>query len=315
MRIVSLLPSATETVCELGLGENLVGVSHECDYPPFVSALPKVTRSLIPHDASSLQIDSLVREKLKTRKALYDLDMPGLERLRPDLIVTQALCDVCAVAEAEVTAAACALPGQPKVVNLEPMSIGEVLGTLSLVANSAGVPDHAMVAIEKLKKRIDAVAERSRQVKARPRVVLLEWLDPPFSCGHWTPELIGLAGGDEVIASPGQRSRTIQWEEVVVARPDVLFIACCGFSVERTLSDLPVLASRPGWTDLPAVRADRVFVTDGNAYFSRPGPRLVDSLEILAHALHPGIHPLPQGLQRASRMNPQPLADGKAILT
>jgi iron complex transport system substrate-binding protein len=315
MRIVSLLPSATETVCELGLGENLVGVSHECDYPPFVSALPKVTRSLIPHDASSLQIDSLVREKLKTRKALYDLDMPGLERLRPDLIVTQALCDVCAVAEAEVTAAACALPGQPKVVNLEPMSIGEVLGTLSLVANSAGVPDRAMVAIEKLKKRIDAVAERSRQVKARPRVVFLEWLDPPFSCGHWTPELIGLAGGDEVIARPGQRSRTIQWEEVVAARPDVLFIACCGFSVERTLSDLPGLASRPGWTDLPAVRADRVFVTDGNAYFSRPGPRLVDSLEILAHALHPGIHPLPQGLQRASRMNPQPLADGKAILT
>ena len=315
MRIVSLLPSATETVCELGLGENLVGVSHECDYPPFVSALPKVTRSLIPHDASSLQIDSLVREKLKTRKALYDLDMPGLERLQPDLIVTQALCDVCAVAEAEVTAAACALPGQPKVVNLEPMSIGEVLGTLSLVANSAGVPDRAMVAIEKLKKRIDAVAERSRQVKARPRVVFLEWLDPPFSCGHWTPELIGLAGGDEVIARPGHRSRTIQWEEVVAARPDVLFIACCGFSVERTLSDLPGLASRPGWTDLPAVRADRVFVTDGNAYFSRPGPRLVDSLEILAHALHPGIHPLPQGLQPASRINPRPLADGKVILT
>ena len=137
-------------------------------------------------------------------------------------------------------------------MNLEPMSIGEVLGTLSLVANSAGVPDRAMVAIEKLKKRIDAVAERSRQVKARPRVVFLEWLDPPFSCGHWTPELIGLAGGDEVIARPGQRSRTIQWEEVVAARPDVLFIACCGFSVERTLSDLPGLASRPGWTDLPA---------------------------------------------------------------
>ena len=315
MRIVSLLPSATETVCELGLGENLVGVSHECDYPPFVSALPKVTRSLIPHDASSLQIDSLVREKLKTRKALYDLDMPGLERLRPDLIVTQALCDVCAVAEAEVTAAACALPGQPKVVNLEPMSIGEVLGTLSLVANSAGVPDRAMVAIEKLKKRIDTVAERSRQVKARPRVVFLEWLDPPFSCGHWTPELIGLAGGDEVIARPGQRSRTIQWEEVVAARPDVLFIACCGFSVERTLSDLPGLASHPGWTELPAVRADRVFVTDGNAYFSRPGPRLVDSLEILAHALHPAIHRLPQGLQPASRINPRPLADGKVILT
>lgn len=315
MRIVSLLPSATETVCELGLGDSLVGVSHECDYPHFISALPKVTRSLIPHDASSLQIDSLVREKLKTRKALYELDIPALERLRPDLIVTQALCDVCAVAEAEVTAAACALPGQPKVVNLEPMSVGDVLETLTLVANSAGVPDRAAGAREKLRRRIDAVAERSRQVKARPRVVFLEWLDPPFSCGHWTPELVGLAGGDEIIARPGQPSRTIRWEEVVAARPDVLFIACCGFSVDRTLPDLPGLASRPGWEDLPAVRADRVFVTDGNAYFSRPGPRLVDSLEILAHALHPGIHPLPDGLQRANRMNPRLLADSKAILT
>lgn len=314
MRIVSLLPSATETVCELGLGDSLVGVSHECDFPRFVLALPKVTRSLIPHHASSLEIDSLVRERLKSSKALYELDMPELERLRPDLIVTQGLCDVCAVAETEVTAAAGALPGQPRVVNLEPMSVGDVLDTLTMVANSAGMPERAAGATEKLRRRINAVAERSRLVARRPRVVLLEWLDPPFSCGHWTPELVELAGGDEVIASPGQPSRTIQWEEVVAARPDVLFIACCGFSVERTVSDLPGLASRPGWNDLPAVRADRVFVADGNAYFSRPGPRLVDSLEILAHALHPGIHPLPDGLQRACRVSPLLLADGKAIL-
>lgn len=315
MRIVSLLPSATETVCKLGLGDSLVGVSHECDFPHFVAALPKVTRALIPHDASSLQIDSLVREKLQARKALYELDMHALERLRPELIVTQALCDVCAVAEAEVTAAAGALPGQPKVVNLEPMSVGDVLETLTLVANSAGVPNRAEVAIQKLRRRIDAVAERSRQVTGRPRVVFLEWLDPPFSCGHWTPELVDLAGGDEVIARPGQPSRTIRWDEVVAARPDVLFIACCGFPVDRTLPELPGLAARPGWADLPAVRADRVFVTDGNAYFSRPGPRLVDSLEILAHALHPVIHPLPDGLQPARRMNPRLPAGAKAILT
>lgn len=314
MRIVSLLPSATEIVCELGLADRLVGVTHECDHPSFVSALPKVTRTLIPHDASSLQIDTLVREMLKTRKALYTLDMPMLERLRPDLIVTQALCDVCAVAESEVTAAACSLPGQPKVVNLEPMSLGDVLDTLGAVARAAGVPDHAEVAVQRLRRRVDSVAERSERVAEHPRVVVLEWLDPPFSCGHWTPELVGLAGGDELIGKPGQRSRTIPWEEVVAAQPDVLFIACCGFPVERTLVDLPGLATRPGWTDLPAVRADRVFVTDGNAYFSRPGPRLVDSLEILAHALHPDIHPLPYGLPRAKRMNLHHLRDGKAVL-
>ncbi|MFM7538961.1 MAG: cobalamin-binding protein [Planctomycetota bacterium] len=314
MRIVSLLPSATEVVCELGLGESLVGVTHECDYPDFVSALPKVTRALIPHDATSLQIDSLVRESLQARKALYALDMPELERLRPDLIITQALCDVCAVAEADVAAAAASLPGRPKVLNLEPMSIGDVLETLATVANAAGAPAHAKAAIQRLRTRIDAVAERSRKVAGRPRVVVLEWLDPPFSCGHWTPELVDLAGADEVIARPGQPSRTLRWDEVVAARPDVLFIACCGFSVERTLVDLPGLAARPGWADLPAARADQVFVTDGNAYFSRPGPRLVDSLEILAHALHPAIHPLPEGPRPAMRIGTRQLAEGRAAL-
>ncbi|MBU6294126.1 MAG: cobalamin-binding protein [Planctomycetes bacterium] len=314
MRIVSLLPSATEVVCELGLGDSLVGVTHECDYPDFVSALPKVTRALIPQDATSLQIDSLVRESLQARKSLYALDMPEMERLRPDLIITQALCDVCAVAEADVAAAAASLPGRPKVLNLEPMSIGDVLETLATVANAAGVPAHADTAIQRLRMRINAVAERSSKVAGRPRVVVLEWLDPPFSCGHWTPELVDLAGGDEVIAKPGQPSRTIRWDEVVAARPDVLFIACCGFSVDRTLVDLPGLASRPGWADLPAVQADRVFVTDGNAYFSRPGPRLVDSLEILAHALHPAIHPPPDGPRRAGRICSRQLAEGRAAL-
>jgi len=299
LRIVSLLPSATEIVCALGLGDDLVGVTHECDYPHFVRDLSKVTRTLIPHDASSSDIDALVRERLKTQRALYTLDMPTLERLRPDLLVTQALCDVCAVAEAEVTAAACALPGSPKVINLEPISLEDVMDTLRAVGQVAGVVDRAEVVITAMRRRIDAVATRSEMVADRPRVVLLEWLDPPFSCGHWSPELIRIAGGDEVIGQAGRPSRTLTWEEVLDARPDVLFIACCGFTTERTLEDVPRLTALPGWADLPAVRAGRVYVTDGNAYFSRPGPRLVDSLEIIAYALHPDTHPLPDGLPPA----------------
>ena len=314
MRIVSLLPSATEIVCELGLGDDLVGVTHECDHPPFVAELPRVTRTLIPHDAASREIDALVRERLKTQRALYTLDMPTLERLAPDLIVTQALCDVCAVAEAEVTAAACSLPGRPQVINLEPMSLADVLDTLLAVGLAAGVAARADAVVRDLRRRIDAVAARSEQVGAdRPRVVLLEWLDPPFSCGHWSPELVRLAGGEEILGRAGRPSRTLAWEEVVDARPDVLVVACCGFSLDRTLVDVPGLCSRPGWADLPAVQAGRVYVTDGNAYFSRPGPRLVDSLELLAHALHPGLHPLPPGLPAARRLTPRELLVGEAV--
>ena len=313
MRIVSLLPSATEIVCQLGLGEDLVGVSHECDYPSFVAGLPKVTRALIPHDAPSRAIDAWVRERLTMRRALYTLDLPTLERLRPDLIVTQALCDVCAVAEAEVTAAAGALPGQPRVINLEPVSLDDVLATHRRVARAAGVPDRAEAVVAELRRRIDVVAARAERVTERPRVVVLEWLDPPFSCGHWTPELVRLAGGDEIIGQPGRPSRTLAWDEVVAARPDVLLVACCGLSVERTLADLPGLRSRPGWADLPAVRAGRVVVTDGGTYFSRPGPRLVDSMEILAHALFPHLHPLPPGLPSARRLTRQELGSAEAV--
>jgi len=307
MRIVSLLPSATEIVCSLGLGDALVGVTHECDYPPFVAGLPKVTRTLIPHDATSCEIDALVRERLRTQRALYTLDMPTLERLAPDLIVTQALCDVCAVAEAEVAAAACTLPDRPRVVNLEPMSLDDVLDTLPVVARAAGVTDRAGPVVDELRQRINTVTSRSEQVRERPRVVMLEWLDPPFNCGHWTPEVVHRAGGDELLGQHRTPSRTLAWEEIVAAKPDVLFIACCGFTTERTLVDLPGLRSRPGWDQLPAVKSQRVYVTDGNAYFSRPGPRLVDSLEILAHALRPDLHLLPPGLPAAKRLTREEL--------
>lgn len=291
MRIVSLLPSATEIVCSLGLGEHLVGVTHECDYPPFVRSLPKATRTLIPHDARSQDIDALVRERHKTDRALYTLDLPVLERLAPDLLVTQALCDVCAVAEAEVSAAACSLPGQPRVVNLEPMTLADVFECVRLVGEAADVPQQASRVVAGLQARVDAVAERTQSIADHPPGILLEWIDPPFGCGHWSPELVRLAGGRDALGNDGQSSRTSTWERLRELDPSWLMVACCGFDVARTLQDMPLLAGLPGYNAMTCVRRDQVFVTDGNAYFSRPGPRLVDSLEILAHALHPAIHP------------------------
>ncbi len=282
MRIVSLLPSATEIVCALGLGDSLVGVTHECDYPPSVRRLPRVTRTLIPGDASSSAIDALVRERLKTGKALYSLDLPMLEGLRPDLLVTQALCDVCAVAEAEVQAAACTLPGQPRVVNLEPMTLEQVFDCIIQVGSATACDARAREVVAALRARVAGVAAHAAETSERPRVVVLEWLDPLFTCGHWTPELVRLAGGTEVIATEGERSRTMTHEELLAAAPEVLVIACCGFDIERTMLDMPAFLALPGVSDIPAVRNGRVHVIDGNAYLSRPGPRLVDSLEILS---------------------------------
>ncbi len=303
MRIVSLLPSATEIVCELGLGDSLVGVTHECDYPAFVRGLPKVTRTLVPHDTPSGQIDAVVREKLEGARALYGLDLEVLERLKPELIVTQALCDVCAVAESEVKAAACALPGAPRVVSLEPMRLAEVFDCLRLVGEAAGILERAREAVARLEARVAAVERRTREIAERPRVALVEWIDPPFGCGHWSPEIVRLAGGVEVVGREGLPSRTTPWPEFVAAAPEVLVVACCGFDRERTRQDLPLLASYPGFRELPAVRSGRVYLLDGNAYFSRPGPRLVDSLELLAYALHPERHPLPAGLEAAERVD------------
>lgn len=303
MRIVSLLPSATEIVCSLGLENQLVGVTHECDHPPSVRRLPKVTRTLIPVAASSGQIDRLVRERLQGDRALYSLDLPVLQELRPDLIVTQALCDVCAVDEREVRAAACALPGDPRVVNLEPQTLAEVLACIRQVAEAVGRELLGERVVDELNARVVSVVTRASRIERRPRVALLEWLDPPFSCGHWSPELVRLAGGAEGLGREGEPSRMLSWDEVLAWQPEVVLIACCGFSIERTLCDVPGLRLVSGWQDVPAVRSGRVYVTSGSDYFSRPGPRLVDSLEILAHVLHPDVHPLPAGLPPPVRVS------------
>lgn len=298
MKIVSLLPSATEIICALGLSDSLVGVTHECDFPDQVKGLPKVTKTIIPVDATSGEIDALVRERLNTKLALYSLDMDVLHRLMPDLLVTQALCDVCAVAEAEVMHAACMLPGHPKVLNLEPMSLEEVFDTISVVGKATGLESKALGVVGELRQRtnrIKCVTDKLLRSE-RPRVAFIEWIDPLFNAGHWTPSLVEMAGGIDILGTPGAPSRRISWNDVVSAQPDVIFIACCGFSAERTRLDLPLLSAHSGWAELECVRNGRVYVTDGNAYFSRPGPRLVDGLEILAHALHPNLVPLPVGL-------------------
>ena len=304
MRIVSLLPSATEIICALGLETQLVGVTHECDFPAFVNALPKVTRTLIPSHAASAEIDELVRKRLKTTKALYTLDMPTLESLRPDLIVTQSLCEVCAVAEDEVQAAARSLPGCPTVVSLEPQSLSQVFDSIRQVAEAAGLPPRTGDAVVgTLTARVDAVAARSAAIRNRPRVTLLEWIDPPFSCGHWSPEIVRLAGGIEGLGREGCPSRTLRWDEVAAWQPEVICIACCGFGTERTMRDVRNLPDVPGWHDWPAVRSGRVYVANGSHYFSRPGPRLVESLEMLASALHHDTHPLPVGVPPLLRLD------------
>jgi iron complex transport system substrate-binding protein len=310
MRIVSLLPSATEMVCALGLREQLVGVTHACDHPASVRDLPVVTRTVIPKGATSGEIDALVRDRQSTRTALYTLDTDVLDALRPDLIVTQGLCDVCAVAEDEVRAAACALPGRPRVVNLEPGTLGDVFGSIREVGRAAGVGSQADEVVAALAARVAAVTERSQLVASRPRVAVLEWLDPPFCSGHWSPELVRLAGGVEGLGRQGVPSRTLAWEEVWAWAPEVIVLACCGFTAERTVQDLALVRDLDGWADLPAVRAGRVHVVSGSDYLSRPGPRLVDSLEIVAHVLHPELHPLPPGLPAPLRMPGMPRAAG-----
>lgn len=281
MRIVSLLPSATEIICSVGLRSNLVGVTHECDFPLGVAELPVVTRSLIPKGLASGDIDTLVRSQLETDAALYTLKMDVLEALKPDLIVSQSLCDVCAVAASEVERAACNLPGQPRVLNLEPASLEDVLATIIEVGRAAQVEDQARQTVAALEARVECVRQRSAPMATRPRVVVLEWLDPLFNAGHWTPQLVDFAGGIDCLGNLFQPSTTISLEQLAAADPDLIVVALCGFEVERSEQDVAAMAARPEWSQLRAVQAGNVHVVDGNAYFSRPGPRLVESLELL----------------------------------
>jgi iron complex transport system substrate-binding protein len=283
VRIVSLLPSLTELVCALGHQSDLVGVTHECDFPPGVSTLPHLTRSRIPSDATSAEIDAAVSAQ---GGSLYELDADLLATLRPDLILTQSQCDVCAVNEGAVRGCASRLPGQPRVESVNPTDWPGVKAMFAQVGEWLG--DRR--AGEALAKAIDEDAARiaeARRGESPTTVALLEWLDPPFVAGHWIPDLIAMAGGRDVLGRSGEASRRSTWEEVLAADPEVMLLSPCGFSLDRAEADLPVLAALPGWSSLRAVRQGRVALIDGNQYFSRPGPRLRESLRIAAAAIDP----------------------------
>jgi iron complex transport system substrate-binding protein len=287
-RIASLLPGATEIALALGLRRSIVAVSHSCDFPGRLARLPRVTRTRIPKDATSCEIDRIVRAALAQGESLYQVDAECLDRLKPDLILTQGICQVCAVGPGEVAKALPALSSQPEVLSLEPRTLDETFAAILRVGDATGRVRRAERVVCALKRRVDAVRSDVRRPRRRPRVAFLEWIDPPICGGHWNPELVELAGGEDGLGHPGEPSRTLAWDELLDWQPEVLVVACCGYTAERTRADLALLCSRPDIVQLPCSRSGRVYVADGVSLFSRPGPSLVTSLEVLAEILEGG---------------------------
>jgi iron complex transport system substrate-binding protein len=290
MRICTLLPSATEIAFALGLGDSVVAVSHECDYPPEARQKPVVVRGRIDSDTcTSREIDTLVQQQLSQGGSLYGLDLELLGSLNPDLILTQGLCDVCAVGYNDVMAAAAALRPPARVLSLSPGSLGEVLRDITRVGNATGTSKKAETLVSTLRERVGRVAARVPQDGPRPRVACLEWLDPLYSAGHWVPEMVELAGGTDVLAAKHEPSARVSLEALAEAAPEVLVLMPCGFDERRTLKEWEPLKDLPAWQAIPAVANGRVFAVDGSSFFNRPGPRLVDGLETLARLIHPTL--------------------------
>lgn len=283
MRIVSLVPHATELCFALGLGDELIGVTHECDYPPAALRLPAVTRNMLEGGLDAAQIDAAVRERVAAGDSIYELDHDLLRALRPDLILTQALCPVCAVSYEEVSELAAELPSRPAVIALDPHTLGESLGDIRTVAEATGRRDEGVALVARSAGRIDRVRIAVRRAR-RPRVVALEWLDPVFVAGHWTPQLIELAGGEDPLGLPAEASERLDWDTVAAVAPELVVVMPCGYDAPRALKEAAEYAHA-----LLALGAGRVVAVDAAAYFSRPGPRLVDGLELLAHILHPDL--------------------------
>jgi iron complex transport system substrate-binding protein len=293
MRIASLVPSATEMLFELGLGGSVVAVTHECDWPPEAASLPRLTSSVVPEGLTAPEIDRVVRETVARGAPLYELDRERLELLDPELIVTQAICEVCAVSYDDVVAVAATLPSRPHVISLDPLTLADVLSDVRRLGETARAEPAAERLLEQAGARIEAV--RAAVAGApRPRVLALEWLEPPFVAGHWVPEMIAIAGGEDALGQPGSRSRTASWEELAHARADVVVAMPCGYDAERS-----AVEAQGYERELAALGAQRVIAVDAAAYFSRPGPRLVTGIELLAHALHPELVAAPDLPARA----------------
>lgn len=287
MRIVSLLPSSTEIVCALGMADQLVGRSHECDYPEMVKTLPICTAPKFDPHGSSAQINERVRAVLSEALSVYRVDEALLQSLQPDVIVTQSLCEVCAVSLADVQQAVCTWSSAAQIVSLEPNRLADVWADVQRVADALGVAERGAAVVAALQARMAAIATQAQALPEQPSVACIEWVDPLMAGGNWMPELVEMAGGINLFGEAGQHSPWLTWEALRAADPEVIILLPCGFDMARTAQDVPILQGLEGWTALRAVQNERIYLTDGNQYFNRPGPRLVESLEILAEILHP----------------------------
>ena len=288
IRIISLIASSTEIVCALGYEGHLVGRSHECDYPPTVSRLPVCTAPKFNVEGTSYEIDQRVKAILQDALSVYRVDADLLEKLRPTHIITQSQCEVCAVSLKDVEQAVCEFTSSnPVIVSLEPNALADVWQDFRRVGSALGAPERAERLIEESRRRMDEIVRKAQVLDARPTVACIEWIEPLMAAGNWMPELVEMAGGVNLFGEAGKHSPWMTWEELVAKDPDVILVLPCGFDIERSLQEMPILAGKAEWKGLRAVRSGRVIVADGNQYFNRPGPRLVESLEILAEILHP----------------------------
>ncbi len=290
LKIASLLPSATEIVCALGLEENLVGITHECDYPLSIADKPHLTASRISHETmSSAEIDHAVRSQLDGHGSIYDLNEKLLEELKPDLIITQELCEVCAVSYKTVQKAAKMFVADAKVISLEPNTIADIFDNIKLIGELCEVSEKAEAVVAELQNRLDKIKEKTKNIENRPRVFMLEWLEPPFAPGHWTPEQVEIAGGNCLLGKSGEKSQTTTFEAIYESQPEILVLIPCGFYTSDILRQLEKVIFPSNWSEFPAVKNRQIWAMDASAYFSRPAPRVVDGTEILAKIFHPKI--------------------------
>lgn len=291
MRICSLLPSATEVLFALGLGGEVVGVTHECDFPPEARSKQILVHSRLAHAATAAEIDRQVSEFLARGESLYSVDVAALRLIEPDLIITQDLCHVCAASPDDLAAALAKLPRQPRVLSLNPHCLADVWRDIILVGEATGRSEEARALAADQKRRVAAVEGALVGEIVRPRVVCLEWLDPPYVAGHWVPEMVAIAGGSDVLARPGERSFRVSWEQMLAVQAQTVLVMPCGYGLERAAAEFSRTSLPAGWEDLPAAQQRRVFAVNASSYFSRPGPRLATGVEILAQVFHPELSP------------------------
>ncbi len=290
MRICSFLPSTTEIICELGLIDNLVGITHECDYPEAVNNRERVIMSSIDHKAlTSKEIDNIVTENAKDGKSTYLVDKDKLKAANPDIIFTQGLCEVCAVSGNTVLEAVEVLDNSPEIVSLEPCTVNEVLESIITIGNATGKSDKASELVDSLNNRINHIRTVSERERDRPRVFCLEWLEPPFVAGHWVPDMVEIAGGENGLRNKGEQSVKVEWQDVLDFAPHYIFVIPCGFDIDKTLNEIDTVISNSEWHQTPASQKGNIYLVDANSYFSRPGPRIVDGIEIIAHTILPDL--------------------------